>query len=189
MANSAESELDYGPLACLIGTWSGSDGTDVAPEPDSTERSPFYEVLTIEAAGDVDNADEQELMSLRYHQQVFRKSNDKQFHDQVGYWLWCKASGTIMQSVTIPRGVTLLAGGTASVDGDTTTLEVAARDGDPDWGIAQSPFMRDKARTLGFTHKLTVQGGSLHYEETTLLDIYDQHNFEHTDCNTLIRQS
>ncbi|MEP5762959.1 MAG: heme-binding beta-barrel domain-containing protein [Halieaceae bacterium] len=188
MTELSVEQMNYGPLNALIGTWKGDDGMDVAPEPDGEEHSPFYEVITIEPAGDVDNAEEQELMILRYHQAVFRKSNDKQFHDQVGYWLWCEASQTIMQTLTIPRGVSLLAGGTATVEADTTTLQVEAKDGDPDWGIVQSPFMRKKARTLGFRHRVNVSGDTLRYEETTLLDIYDKHNFEHTDGNTLTRQ-
>jgi hypothetical protein len=188
MSDVAVEDMDYGPLSCLIGTWKGDSGTDVAPEPDGPEKSAFYEVITIEPAGDVDNADEQELMILRYHQAVFRKSNDKQFHDQVGYWLWDQASGEVIQTLTIPRAVTLLAGGAATVEGDTTTIEVASRDGDPQWGIVQSPFMQNKARTESFTHKVTVTGDTMTYFETTLVDIYGQENFEHTDGNTLQRQ-
>jgi len=30
-------DIDYGPLAGLIGTWTGSKGLDIAPEPDGTE--------------------------------------------------------------------------------------------------------------------------------------------------------
>ncbi len=188
MSDVAVEEMDYGPLACLIGTWKGESGTDLAPEPDGPEQSAFYETITIEAAGDVDNADEQELMILRYHQEVFRKSNDEQFHDQIGYWLWDAASGEVIQTLTIPRAVSLLAGGTATVAEDATTFELSSTDGDPKWGIVQSPFMQGKARTVSFTHKVTVSGDTMTYFETTLVDIYGQKSFEHTDGNTLIRQ-
>ncbi len=188
MSDVAEEDMDYGPLSCLIGTWRGRSGTDVAPEPDGPEASAFYETITIEAAGDVDNADEQELMILRYHQAVYRKSNDKHLHDQVGYWLWDKASGEVVQTLSIPRAVTLLAGGTATVEGNTTTIEVASTDGDPKWGIVQSPFMQGKARTVSFSHKVTVSGYTMTYFETTLVDIYGQKSFVHTDGNTLTRQ-
>ena len=66
--------VDYGPLACLVGVWKGSDGMDVAPEPDDDEHNPYYETLVFEAAGDVTNAEEQVLSVLRYHQEVRRKS-------------------------------------------------------------------------------------------------------------------
>ncbi len=45
--------VEYGPLACLVGVWKGSDGMDVAPEPDDDEHNPYYETLVFEAAGDV----------------------------------------------------------------------------------------------------------------------------------------
>ncbi len=180
--------IDYGPLACLVGTWKGDSGMDVAPEPDDDEHNPFYETIVFEAAGDVTNAEEQTLSVVRYHQEVSRKSNDMVFHDQVGYWLWDAASGAVVQSLSIPRAVTLLAGGKATVESDRTVFEVRAADGDDQWGIVQSPFMQENARTLGFRHKLTVSGNTMSYNETTLLDIYGKHNYEHTDGNTLSRQ-
>ena len=35
-------DIDYGPLAALIGTWEGDKGVDVAPEPDGTEEKLYY---------------------------------------------------------------------------------------------------------------------------------------------------
>ena len=180
--------VDYGPLACLVGVWKGRDGMDVAPEPDDDEHNPYYETLVFEAAGDVTNAEEQVLSMLRYHQEVRRTSNDKVFHDQLGYWLWDPATDLIVQTLTIGRLVTLLAGGKAVVEDGSTTFEVRAVEGDADWGILQSPFMQQKARTLEFNHRLTVKGDTLTYSETTLLDIYDRKRYEHTDNNTLQRQ-
>jgi hypothetical protein len=180
--------VDYGPLACLVGVWKGGDGMDVAPEPDDDEHNPYYETLVFEAAGDVTNAEEQVLSVVRYHQEVRRKSNDKVFHDQVGYWLWDPATDVIVQTLTIPRAVSLLAGGKAVIEDGSTILEVRAVEGDADWGILQSPFMQQKARTLEFRHRLTVKGDTLNYSETTLLDIYDKKRYEHTDDNTLQRQ-
>ncbi|MCX2981110.1 DUF1794 domain-containing protein [Halieaceae bacterium IMCC14734] len=179
--------IDYGPLSSLVGVWQGNQGVDVAPEPDSDEVSPYYEVLTFEAAGDVTNAEEQTLSVVRYHQVVHRKSNDEVFHDQVGYWLWDSATGVICQTLTIPRAVTLLAGGTAQSSGETTVIEVKAVDGSDTWGIVQSPFMREKARTTEFQHKITVTGDTLVYSETTVLEIYGKAAYPHTDGNTLTR--
>jgi hypothetical protein len=179
--------IDYGPLACLVGVWTGSEGMDVAPEPDDDEYNPYYESLSFEAAGDVTNAEEQTLSVVRYHQVVRRKSTDKVFHDQVGYWLWDPATSVIVQTLTIPRAVTLLAGGKAEIDGDSTVFEVRAVDGDADWGIVQSPFMQEKARTVEFRHRVSVTGDRLVYEETTVLDIYGKKRYEHTDGNTLQR--
>ncbi|MFK5921403.1 MAG: heme-binding beta-barrel domain-containing protein [Verrucomicrobiota bacterium] len=177
-------DIDYGPLAGLIGTWKGSRGLDVSPEPDDTEINPYYETITFEAAGDVDNAESQKLIVVRYHQVVQRKSNDEVFHDQVGHWMWDSKTGIVMQSLSIPRGVCLVAGGEATSDGDTVTLSVAAKLGDPDWGIVESPFMRDNASTLAYTHKIIISPDRLSYDQLTLLDIYGR-RFDHTDKSML----
>ena len=63
-------------------------------------------------------------------------------------------------------------------------MRVAARAGDADWGIIQSPFMAKKARTTAFSHELVVGNGRLRYAQTTMLDIYGR-TFEHTDENEL----
>jgi hypothetical protein len=57
---------------------------------------------------------------------------------------------------------------------------------DPDWGVIQSPFMRDNARTIDYRHKVTVGGGKMTYEQTMNLEIYGR-TFEHTDRNDLVR--
>jgi len=188
MQDLIHEEVNYGPLAGLIGTWSGNEGMDVAPEPDDDERNPYYETIVFEAAGDVTNAEEEVLSVVRYHQEVRRKSTDKVFHDQVGYWLWNSVTGEVIQTLTIPRAVTLLAGGRATTDGGITVFEVHARAGDKDRNIIESPFMQKKARTLEFSHSLKVSGDHMSYSETTILDIYGKRNYEHTDENTLRRQ-
>ena len=179
--------VDYGPLAGLIGTWKGDKGMDISPEPDGTEENPYYETIEFEAAGNVTNAEQQSLAIVRYHQVVTRKSNDEVFHDEVGYWLWDSAAQVIMHSLAIPRAVTLVAGGSYTDDpkADPVVLEVRAADGE-EWGISQSPFMRDKARTVEFRHKVSISGDALSYQETTVLDIYGK-RFDHTDANRLRR--
>jgi len=179
-------DVNYGPLAGLIGTWEGDKGMDLAPVPDGTEENPFYETIDFAAAGDVENAETQKLAVVRYHQIVRRKSDDEVFHDQVGYWLWDASTNTIVQSVNIPRAVAVLAGGTFTADAKAAdvVLEVRAARGDADWGIIQSPFMRDNASTESFENKITIRGQRLSYAETTNLRIYGR-SFEHTDRNEL----
>ncbi len=182
-------EIDYGPLAGLIGAWRGDKGMDVAPEPDGEERNPYYETIVFEAAGDVENAESQQLAIVHYHQNVKRKSNDEVFHDQVGYWLWDAASKTVMQTLTIPRGLSLVAGGAfepGARTGGPIVLEVESGHGSSDWCIAQAPFLRDRAHTRGFRHRMTLDGDRLKYFETTSLEIYGR-SFEHTDENELTR--
>jgi len=183
--------VDYGPLAGLIGTWEGGKGMDVAPEPDGTEENPYYETITFTASGDVNNAESQLLVAVHYRLIVRRKSNDKVFHEQTGYWMWDAAAGVVMHSLQIPRAVALLAGGshdTTAQAGSAVVFEVRARLDDPDWGIVQSPFMRDNARTVEFRQRLSVDGDRLAYDETTVVEIYGK-VFEHTDRNELVRSS
>lgn len=189
MHDTVKEEVDYGPLAALVGTWKGDDGMDVAPEPDDDEWNPYYETIVFEEAGDVTNAEEEVLAVVRYHQEVRRKSTGLVFHDQVGYWLWNPVSGEVIQTLTIPRGVTLLAGGAVKVVEGTTIFEVGAEAGNPDWNIIETAFMQKKARTKRFSHRLEVRGDHMKYSETTLLDIYGKQGYEHTDENTLRRQS
>lgn len=193
-----QTPVNYGPLTGLIGSWQGDKGIDLAPEPGGEESHPYYETLTFEAVGDVTNAGKQTLAVLRYLQIVQRKIDDAVFHDETGYWMWDSESNTIMHSLTIPRGLALLAGGrgpgqdeggevlTDASKLETICLEVSAKIDDPDWSIVQSPFMRNNARTLAFTHKITLEQDRLSYSETTTLDIYGR-IFEHTDQNELYR--
>jgi hypothetical protein len=183
--------IDYGPLAALIGKWEGRSGIDTAPEPEPVGKveEPYFETITFEAGGDLTNASEQRLVIVPYTQIVSRISTGLVFHHQLGYWCWDPQTGVVMQSLTIPRGFALLAGGQVPLQagyGNKVTLSVRAALGDPDWGIVQSPFMRDKAKTTAFTHTITVDGDSLTYSESTMLNIYGK-VFDHTDTDTLKR--
>jgi hypothetical protein len=183
-------EIDYGPLSQLIGIWKGDKGVDVAPEPDGSENNPYYETITFTAVGNATNAETQVLAVVHYRQIVQRKSNDEVFHDETGYWLWDTKTGTLMHSLTIPRAVCVLAGGTYNGEktaGGSIILEVSAGLNDQDWQIIQSPFMRDHARTTKFRHRLVAGNDKLSYSETTTLEIYGK-VFEHTDQNELFRE-
>lgn len=183
-------DIDYGPLKELIGIWTGNKGVDIAPEPDGVENNPYYETITFTAADDVDNAETQVLSAIHYRQVVKRKSDHKVFHDETGYWMWDAEAKTIMHSLTIPRAVSVLAGGNHNGEPEENgsyILEVSANINSEDWQIIQSPFMQKNARTTEFRHRITVGNGKLSYSETTIIDIYGR-TFEHTDDNELIRQ-
>ena len=175
--------VEYGPLAQLVGNWEGDKGMDVSPEPDGVEHSPYYETIRIEAAGTVDNAEKQALAILRYHQNVKRKSNDEVFHDEVGYWMWDASDNTIMHSLAIPRGVVVLAGGKAVI-GDKKII--VSTEGDARWGVTQSPFMDENAKTESYTQTVVIDGNQLSYQQTMVLSIYGS-SFDHTDESVLVR--
>src|ERR1035437_6572919 len=109
--------LDYGPLGGLIGTWKSAPngGVDVAPgQAGSTVGkgnpavSPYYETITYTPAGGAVNASDQNLAALYYRQQVFAKSDNKQFHDQTGYLIYDKKGHTVYDTFCIPRGVCIV---------------------------------------------------------------------------------
>ena len=182
-----ELKVDYGPLTGLIGVWEGNKGMDIAPEPDGTEENPYYETITFTEGGTLSNAESQVLSILYYRQIVKRKSNDEVFHDQTGYWLWDPREKVVMHTLTIPRAVSLVAGGSYNGEKDAdgnTVIEVLAGIDNKDWGIAQSPFMQKNAKTTDFQIKVIVGNGKMTYSETTMLDIYGR-VFEHTDTNVL----
>ncbi len=178
-------DLDYGPLQGLIGIWKGDKGVDIAPEPDGKERNPYFETITFSPAGDVDNAETEVIVALHYHQFVSRKSTGKVFHNQTGYWMWNAQTGLVMHSLTIPRGVCVLACGKVSNQGDGGLQFELSTEGDFA-GISESTFMRDNAHTRSFNISMSLAGDSLRYKQSTLLDIYGG-EFDHTDVSTLQR--
>ena len=183
-------EIDYGPLKKLAGVWKGNKGLDVAPDPDGTEENPYHETITFTPIGNVKNAEKQVLAVVRYHQVVQRKSNDEVFHDEIGYWMWDAQSNYIMHSVSIPRGVCVLAGAVykdeMSAEGNSI-IEVSASQDDKEWQIIQSPFMENNAKTIAFNRRLEIGNDKMKYSQTTMVEIYGK-TFEHTDENELTLQ-
>lgn len=181
-------QVKTNPLIGLIGTWKGDKGTDLAPKPEEDENNPYYEILVIEAIDmEISNAEEQELTAVRYHQTVFEKETDEMSHSETGFWIWDNLSDTIMCAFSIPRGVSLLAGGTYEKSaGGETTIQVSSKLDDPDWGIVQSPFMKAKAKTLAFKRELKLSGNTLSYTQETTVEIYGK-IFAHSDTNSLTK--
>lgn len=185
--NPVEKE-GYGPLAALIGTWEGTRGEDIAPEPDGTEVNSYYEKIVFTGLGTTENAESQQLSVVFYTQEVRRNTNDKLLHHETGYWLWEKDSDTVVHSLTIPRGMCVLAAGKFSqVDGEST-LNVEAQIEQSEWQIIQSPFMMKNAKMRAYQQQMIVSEETLSYSQTMMLDIYGK-EFEHTDNSVLTRSA
>ena len=127
------------------------------------------------------------LYGLRYHIHINTPEEAITFHDQVGYWLWEPVTGLIMQSLAIPRGQVVLAGGTAKPDDKTITVE--ARRGDTRFGICSTTFLEEAFRTDYFRLDITFHDDdSWSYVSRTDLAIKGKTPaFEHRDTNTLRR--
>ena len=104
--------VDYGPLTQLLGKWIGQKGLDIAPNADAApDKNSYIDELTVTTAGPAENAEEQQLVAVKYHHVVRKQESGHIFHDQIGHWIFEPSTGMIMHSLTIPRGVCLLAGG------------------------------------------------------------------------------
>ena len=179
--------IDYGPLAQLIGKWVGNRGLDNAPDANAEpDKTAFTDEMVFTAAGFAENAEEQELVAVKYHHVVRKKSSGHIFHDQIGHWIYEPATKAIMHSLTIPRGVCLLAGGNFEQQQSDAIFHVTATAGDDSFGIVQSPFMLNKAKTKAFEMKMTANKDTLSYREVTSLFIYGK-DFEHVDKSELQR--
>ena len=178
-----------GPLAPLAGVWEGDKGADVAPSDDrGTERNAFRERITFEPMGPVRNH-EQVLYGLRYATVARRIGEADPFHEEVGYWLWDPGERQVLRCFIVPRGVALIAGGTA--EPTATTFTLLAEAGSDTYGICSNRFLDKEFKTVRYELTVTVLGQNrFHYKEDTQLCIPGQPDlFHHTDENTLTRMT
>lgn len=175
---------NLGPLRRLAGVWQADKGIDVNPKGEGPERRIFREHVRMDPIDPQTNGP-QLLYGLRYHIHINTPEEDITFHDQVGYWLWEPATGLVMQSVTIPRGQALLAGGHAGAD--DKKISVAARRGDTRYGISSTQFLEEAFRTDSYRIDITFNDdGSWTYLTETELMVQGK-LFNHHDSNTLKR--
>jgi len=176
---------NLGPLAALAGTWEGQ-GMDTHPVAEGKEDEPYRERIIFEPIDPQLNGP-QLLYGLRYHVHVNKLDEALTFHDQVGYWLWEPATKTILQTLTIPRGLVAQATGTAEPDARHFTVMSAV--GSPTAGIVSAPFLHESFRTLEYAITVTANDdGTISYEQDTVLQIAGRPDpFHHTDRNTLRR--
>ncbi len=97
--------------------------------------------------------------------------------------MWEPASGTVIHTLTIPRGQTVLATGQASADARQFTLKATREAGQ----ISDIPFLAHAFKTTEFTIEVTINDdGTWSYDEDTVLAIRGQAEpFHHRDRNTL----
>ncbi|MFT4027266.1 MAG: heme-binding beta-barrel domain-containing protein [Novosphingobium sp.] len=177
---------NLGPLRRLAGIWEGRKGVDVNPKADGPERREFYERIEMQPIDPQANGP-QLLYGLRYHLHINTEEEDTTFHDQVGYWLWEPATGLIMQTLTIPRGQTAIAGGHAAADADRLSLK--ATRGATDYGICSTTFLEEAFRTDEYRIEVEFHAdGTWSYVSDTMLMVRGTDSlFRHRDTNTLTK--
>lgn len=176
---------NLGPLRRLAGTWEGTRGVDIAPKADGPEQRVYRERIVMEPCDPQANGP-QLLYGLRYHIHINTDEEAITFHDQTGYWLYEPATGLVMQSLTIPRGQVVLAGGKATGD---DTIVVSAQRGSTEYGICSTTFLEHAFRTDAYRLEITFNpDGSWSYDSQTTLIVRDNPEpFDHRDRNTLFK--
>jgi len=175
-----------GPLRAMAGIWSGERGLDVKPKAEGPKKQAYVERVELQPIDPQTNGP-QLLYGLRYHTHITKPGQVKTYHDQVVYWLWEPATGTVIHTLAIPRAQVAMAAGTTTAD--ATRFELVATQGLETWGICSAPFIQQAFRTTSFRIEVTINAdGSWGYEEDTVLMIRGQTEpFHHTDRNRLVK--
>ena len=179
---------EWGPLAGLIGEWEGEGGLDSAFSHSRGEvlATPYLEKVTMKPFGPVDNGS-QHLYGLDYKTAMWRDDEENPFHTEVGYWLYDGDAKQVMRGFVVPRGITVLAGGTA--EPDATSFTMSAKLGDPNYGISENLYLAGAASSVSYEVTITIDGpDAWSYAENTTLQMKEFSDpFPHTDHNTMRR--
>jgi hypothetical protein len=177
---------NLGPLTGLAGIWEGVRGFDVNPKPEGPRKQAYLEHIELQPIDPQANGP-QIFYGLRYHTHIVKPREVETYHDQVGYWLWEPATGTVIHTLTIPRAQVALAVGKAAPD--ARSFEVVATRGSTENGICSTRFLEYAFTTVEFRIKVTVNPDiTWSYEEDTLLTVRGRPEpFHHTDRNTLTK--
>lgn len=175
---------NLGPLRPMAGIWQGTRGLDVKPKAAGPKKQAYVERIELQPVDPQTNGP-QLLYGLRYHTHITKPDQVKTYHEQVGYWLWEPATGTVIHTLTIPRGQTAMASGVAAAD--AKRFELTATLGLATWGICSAPFLDTAFKTTEFRITVTINDdGTWGYEEDTVLQIRGLGEpFHHTDRNLL----
>lgn len=180
----------YGPLQFLIGSWnngSSFSGENTAPAPDrSTEHTKFRQETHFTPIKDVNNH-EQTLHALQYRTTAWEEGSDEPFHEENGYWLWDPNEEQVMKCFTIPRGMSVLAGGRAK-DADYT-FSLSAELGSQTYGICSNKFLDKEFKTVRYDLTITkIDENTFSYDENTQIQIKGREKlFDHIEKNTMSR--
>ncbi len=177
---------NLGPLSRMAGIWEGARGLDIKPKADGPRKQAFVERIELQPIDPVTNGP-QLFYGLRYLIMITKPEQVKTYHEQVGYWLWEPATGTVIQTLAIPRGQIAMASG--SVSPDAASFELLARRDSDTYGIRSNPFLEYGFQTVEYRIKVSFNDdGSWGYEEDTVMLIRGQDEpFHHLDRNLLTR--
>lgn len=183
--NTEELKAYLGPLYQLMGIWEGDKGDDVAPSDDrGTENNKYRERFTLEPISPVQNH-EQNLSVLRYSTLVWRIGEENTFHEELGYWSWEPSTKQVVRVFVIPRGISVIAGGT--VDHDAKEMILKAESGSCTYGICTNPFLDREFKIVRYDLNIKILSEtSFSYDQNTVIQMPNSKAlFDHRDRNTL----
>lgn len=179
-----------GPLTPFVGEWEGDVGVDVSyhNKDDETGKTGYFEKAWFHPIPIVENGD-QNMQGLNYGMTAWRHGEEAMdpFHDECGYLLWEKATGQVMRCFAVPRGIAILAGGTAKAHDKTLTF--TAEPGEGAYGLCQNKHLLAKATLGTFASTFTFKDdGTLTYTSDLVLNLTATgEKMHHTDTNNLHR--
>jgi hypothetical protein len=179
----------WGPLGGLVGEWEGNEGLDVSfhNEHGKVKETEYREKTSFKPFGPVDNGP-QLLYGLDYRTAAWRGDEENPFHTECGYWLWDERDLQVMRCFMVPRGSTIIAGGSAAPNATSFLLEADL--GSTTYGILSNKYLDQFARTTRYDASITIEGTTFHYDETTTVEHSRSSDLIlHTDRNTLTRVS
>ena len=189
MSDLAPDPAALGPLGPLAGEWEGDQGVDdahvYARERDETSR--FRELTTFTPAGPAHNG-AQSLYRLDYRTTAWRIGEELPFHTEIGYWFWDAEHELVMRGLVTPRGIVVLAGGSAR-PGDTE-LTVSTDGTDEGFGVLSNPQLLTTARTTRFLMIVDLsKPDEFSYDQQTFMyQPFRDDLYCHRDRNTLVRR-
>jgi hypothetical protein len=177
---------NLGPLRPMAGIWQSIRGQDVNPVDGAGEPITYTDRIELQPIDPQTNGP-QLFYGLRYHQHILKPGEAPTYHDQIGYWLWEPATGTVIQTLAIPRAQVAMAMGKANPD--AKAFELVATRGSVTFGICSGPFLEYAFKTLEYRIKVSILGdNSWSYEEDTILMVRGKSEpFHHTDRDVLTR--
>jgi hypothetical protein len=181
-----------GPLTPLVGNWEGNAGVDLSyhNKDIETAETTYFEKAWFRPIPVVENGN-QTMEGLNYGMTAWRHGEEAMdpFHDEVGYLLWEKATGQVLRCFAVPRGLAILAGGTAAAD--TRQIFCTAEPGSQSYGLSQNKYLRERAAATAYSCSYTFNDdGTFSYTSDLVLKLAATGlEMHHTDRNTLHRVS
>jgi hypothetical protein len=182
----ADCRKSFGPLAPLIGVWTGT-GVDIAPNGKGGKSStPFLQQITLEViplltfGGQTVRASRYKCLDWGIEEEP-KPQSMVPVYEENGYFLWFPESNAIVLQISNPRGLSIMASGSPKPD-DSFTVTA-----DPEH-VRMTGALQTFQHVVGYAASVEYLGAdSIRYTNDTLLKLPDHSVFHQTDTTTLRR--